>query len=264
MKPWLIGGIACILLGTSCTALDTTVNKLQTVKDTVTSRKNHHTVIVPGYGAPVEGSKTYEGYIKEVAKYVKDESNAVNSVVFTGGFSNLPELSEAEAMNNYFNSRVDVADLQQRGIRVYKEECAIVSWQNISNSQELLAADGIQPTKVTLFGDTNRQEKLTTFAAYKFNLAEGLPQNAQELLNASLHVASVNFIGYNFGDEAKSELDRNAIFAAEAAGAYDAMLGNEVLAERLQQWSDEFGYDVIKNLVDHGCTEYQGFKLVRL
>lgn len=252
-----------------CQVLDqakTGFSKLNSAKQTVANinsaiknRTTHHTVIVPGYGAPVKGNSTYEAYIKSVADYVRATSNEVNSVVFTGGYTTTSDQSEAEAMNSYFNSLIDTATLQQRGVKIYKEECAIVSWQNIANSQELLAAKDIQPTRVTIFGDQHRQDKLTTLAAYKFNLAEGLPDDITSLVNKSLNIASVNFQPFDFGNDAKTEEERQEIFAAEMLGAYDVNIGNQILGKRLTEWSGDFSYDVAKNLVTHGCTEYKGF-----
>lgn len=241
------------------------MDKIQAGVDGVQNAKGmldhtgHHTVIVAGYGTPVKGNATYEDYIDQVATYVSNKTNGVNSVVFTGGYNDDMELSEAESMNSYFNSRVDTDELLERGVKVYKEECSIVSWQNISFSQEKLAAAGITPTQVTLFGDENRGDKLKTFAIYKFNLADGLPDNLTDLVNRSLNTASVDYQGFNFGDSASTENERNAKFAAEVLGAYDANIGNELLGKRLAEWSTEYNYDVAANLVDQGCSQYAGF-----
>lgn len=257
--PFLLG-LSLLLSG--CSLLDKAQTGIETYQDTkalLGNKSDHHTVIVAGYGAHVKGNKTYEEYVKSVAVYVSNVDNGVDSVIFSGGYTNEPDKSEAEAMNSYFNGQVDLTALQQRGVRVYKEECSIVSWQNISYSQEILAKDKITPSQVTLFGDADRQDKLTTFAVYKFNLSEGVPSDVKELVNRSLNAASVDFQGFDFGDSVDSEDERQAKFAAEILGAYDAKVGNELLAKRLTEWSDKYGFDVAQNLVEHGCTEYKGF-----
>lgn len=253
--------VSLSLLVSGCAVFD----KIQAGVDGVQNAKaildhtGHHTVIVAGYGTPVKGNPTYQKYIKQVATYVSNTNNGVNSVVFTGGYTDDAYLSEAESMNSYFNSQVDTADLQERGIKVYKEECAIVSWQNIGFSQELLSAKEIAPTQVTLFGDQDRADKLKTFATYKFNLAEGLPDNVTDLVNRSVNAASVDYQGFDFGDSADTEQERKAKFAAEILGAYDANIGNELLGKRLTEWSSTYNYDVADNLVAKGCSQYAGF-----
>ncbi|MBI2415596.1 MAG: hypothetical protein HYV33_02965 [Candidatus Kerfeldbacteria bacterium] len=270
MPNTLLGGLLLLtVLCTGCGVIDqynTGLQKYQEAKQTfeninqtISQQTDHHTVIVPGYGAPVAGNPTYQQYIDQVAEFVSEADNAVHSVVFTGSYTTQPDLSEAEAMNSYFNSVVDTTDLQQRGVHVYQESCAIVSWQNIAYSQELLANEGIKPTRVTIFGDQQRADKLTTFATYKFNLSDGLPGNLQDLVNVSVNVAAVEFVGFNFGDKVMSAEQRNAYFLAEIAGAYDVNVGNDILAERIQLWSDQFHYDVAANLVEHGCNQYKGF-----
>lgn len=252
ISPLFLAGITGIILfGAGC---------VSAITDRITAGKDHHTVIVPGYGAPVAGNTTYEGYIDAVAEYVGDEENNVNSVVFTGSYSTLQNTSEAESMNNYFNSVVDTSALQTRGIKVLKEECAIVSWQNISNSKDVLAEYSIAPGKVTVFGDKNRKDKLQSFATYKFNEDQDIPDSAKDLLDGGLYYTEINFQGYDFGNSADSEDERNAKFAAESAAAYDAELGNELLKLRIGQWTSEFGYDVADNLVAKGCAEYKGFR----
>lgn len=253
---------ALILTATGCTLVDkvqTGFDTINTVKTTIENQQDHHTVIVSGYGTPVKGNGKYEQYIKSVADFVNVESNGVDSIVFSGSYTDDPNLSEAEAMNSFFNSQVDTTDLQARGVKVFKEECAIMSWQNISNSQKLLANQGIKPTLVTLFGDQDRGDKLQTFAAYKFNLAEGLPNSATELINSAVNVATVQFKGFDFGDAVDTQDERNAKFAAEIVGAYDAKLGNEILGKRLSEWTETFGFDVSDNLVKKGCTQFSGF-----
>ena len=254
MKYSLLALTALTVVLSGCSAID----KIQGAKD-MFHKTEHHTVVVPGYGAPVKGNATYEEYIEEVADYVENADNGVDSVVFTGSYTNQKDLSEAEAMNSYFNSQVDTAKLQRNGVKVYKEECAIVSWQNISFSQELLDTKSIHPTKVTLFGDQDRSDKLKTFAIYKFNLAEGLPDNLTDLVNRSLNAASVDYQGFDFGDSADTEKERNAKFAAEILGAYDAKLGNELLEKRLTDWTTDYKYNVADNLVAKGCDQYAGF-----
>lgn len=252
----------CALIDRAQTSLDKFSEAKQTIENinqTIQNQQDHHTVIVPGYGTPVKGNGKYEQYIKSVADFVSIESNGVDSVVFTGSFTDDPNLSEAEAMNSFFNSQVDTGALQNKGVKVYKEECSIMSWQNIAYTQELLSDKGIKPSLVTIFGDQNRGDKLQTFAAYKFNLAEGLPSNATELINSAVNVANVQFKGFDFGDAVDSEDERNAKFAAEIAGAYDAKISNELLGKRLSEWTELFGFDVSDNLVKKGCVQYQGF-----
>lgn len=260
MKKLVLSGLV-VLLMSGCAAIDkiqSGVDSIQTAK-AVLDHTGHHTVVVAGYGTPVKGNTTYQQYIQQVANYVNNKTNGVNSVVFTGGYTNNQNLSEAESMNSYFNSLVDTADLQTRGVKVYKEECSIVSWQNISYSQELLTTKGITPTQVTLFGDMNRSDKLKAFAVYKFNIGEGVPDNVTDLVNRSVNATSVDYQGFNFGDSADTEDERNAKFAAELLGAYDAEVGNELLQRRLTEWSATYDYDVAQNLVNHGCAQYSGF-----
>lgn len=245
-----------------CAGFEKIQSGIETYQDTkalLGADGDHHTVIVAGYGTPVKGNSTYQDYIKQVATYVNNETNGVDSVVFTGGYTDDKNLSEAESMNSYFNSQVDTAALQQRGIKVLKEACSIVSWQNISYSQELLTAQGITPTQVTLFGDINRTDKLKTFAIYKFNLSAGLPDDVTDLVNRSVNATSVDYQGFDFGDAADSEDERDAKFAAEVLGAYDENIGNELLGKRLTEWSATYSYDVADNLVKKGCNQYGGF-----
>ncbi|EKD76260.1 MAG: hypothetical protein ACD_43C00172G0006 [uncultured bacterium] len=261
MKKILFLGIV-VLLVTGCAGLNKIQSGIETYQDTkalLGDSSEHHTVIVAGYGTPVKGNTTYQDYIKAVATYVNNETNNVHSVVFTGGYTDDQNLSEAESMNSYFNSQVNTVALQTRGIKVLKEECAIVSWQNISYSQELLLGKDVTPTQVTLFGDTNRSDKLKTFAIYKFNLSNGLPDDVTDLVNRSLNATSVDYQGFDFGDSTDTEDERNAKFAAEVLGAYDTAVGNELLKKRLTEWSDTYGYDVADNLVKKGCSQYKGF-----
>ncbi len=44
------------------------------------------------------------------------------------------------------------------------------------------------------------------------------------------------------------------------AGAYDTELGNEILEQRINQWTDDFDYDVADNLVAKGCSQFSGFQ----
>ena len=184
----------------------------------------------------------------------------MESVVFTGSYSTLENTSEAESMNSYFNSVVDLSAVQDRGIKVFKEECAIVSWQNISNTKELLVDNGIRPGKVTVFGDENRQDKLESFADFKFYEDQEIPDAAGDLLNGALYYTPVEFSGFNFGDSAETEEERTAKFLAEIAAAYDAEIANQILEQRISEWTDEFGYDVANNLVNKGCSEFSGFR----
>ncbi|MDP3970635.1 MAG: hypothetical protein Q8P90_02960 [bacterium] len=219
--------------------------------NTALTTQGHHTVIVPGYGAPVNGNPSYEAYINEVIDFVRDEDNSVDSLVFTGSYSSLEDTSEAESMNQYFNSKVILNDIQDKGITVIKEECAIVSWQNISNSKDKLIEYGIAPDKVTIFGEISRKDKLESLATYKFN---------EDQSADSLHYTSVEFVGHDFGASLGTKEEKSAKFAAEIAGAYDTELGNELLNMRITKWSEEFGYDVAKNIVKKGCTEFTGFQ----
>ncbi len=253
-------GLSLIVSGCAVTdKIQAGITGYQTAKALVSNQADHHTVIVAGYGTPVKGNTTYQNYIKSVATYVNNVDNGVDSVVFTGAYTDNAELSEAESMNSYFNSQVDTDELLERGIKVYKEQCAIASWQNIGFSQELLANQNIVPTQVTIFGDENRADKLKTFAIYKFNLSDGLPSNLTDLVNRSLNTASVDYQGFDFGDSADTENERNAKFAAEILGAYDANIGNELLGKRLTEWSAEYNYAVADNLVAKGCSQYAGF-----
>lgn len=259
--PFFLSG--CALPSNVQSVWDGAVSLFDTVKHigvSVDTNTKQHTVIVPGYGAPVAGNTTYEGYITEVANYVNDTNNDVDAVVFTGSYSSLQDTSEAESMNSYFNSLVDTDTLSGRGVRVYKEECAIVSWQNITYTEELLTADGISPDSIILFGDTARGDKLKTFASFVFNKDVSVPDSAQELLTNGVNYTDIDFRGYDFGNAAMTEAQRNAAFAAEIAGAYDATIGNEILEERIEDWTEEFGYDVADNLVEKGCEQYEGFR----
>ena len=89
-------GLSVLLSG--CAAFDkiqSGVDSIQTAK-AILDHTGHHTVIVAGYGTPVKGNPTYQKYIKQVATYVENEVNGVNSVVFTGGYTDDANLSEAE------------------------------------------------------------------------------------------------------------------------------------------------------------------------
>ncbi|MFA5995404.1 MAG: hypothetical protein WC801_03100 [Patescibacteria group bacterium] len=200
-----------------------------------------HVVLVPGYGAPVSGNKTYEGYIENVANYVFMKENQVTVVIFTGSYSVLSELSEAEAMNQYFNSSLDITALQQRGVRVYQERCAITSAQNISYSKDLLDEHKIFPERVTIFGDSAHKDKLVATAEYEFS------------------GASIDFQGYSLGAQANLLTDVKDL--TELVTGYDSAKNyNKVLQERIKQWSTSYHYDVAANLVAKGCTQYKGFQ----
>lgn len=254
MKRFLVI-LASLSLFTGCSAVDTAKQAMNLFQ----KKADHHTVIVAGYGSGVKGNDTYQKYIKAVAVYVNNPDNKVDSVVFSGSYSDNKDLSEAEAMNRYFNSLVDVKELQDQGVKVYKEECSIVSWQNISYSQELLTKANIAPTQVTLFGDADRADKLKAFAIYKFDLATGIPHDVNELVSRSLNSTAVDFQSFSFGDSVSSQAERQAIFATEVLGAYDAKIGNDLLRKRIDTWSTVYGFNVGQNLVKKGCTQYSGF-----
>lgn len=263
----LIIAVCSTLIISGCTSeLTNSINQAKDLANTVQnineelSVNEGHVVIVPGYGAPVAGNTAYEGYISEVAAFVNNESNRVSTVIFTGSYSSLKNTSEAESMNQYFNSLVDLDTIQARGIKILKEECAIVSWQNIANSKDILD-DRVTPyTKVTVFGDADRKEKLMAFATYKFNEDISTPDSAGDLINSSVNYKTIDFVGYDFGGEPEVETERDAKFAAEIAGAYDAKVGNEILELRINDWTEQFDYDVADNLVAKGCTEFAGFE----
>lgn len=265
-KALLLLGVFA-LLGSGCSAKESlaqlkakVANKASNEATELLSGEVHHTVIVPGYGAPVEGNRRYEEYIETVTRYVEDEANAVDSIVFTGSYSTLKDLSEAESMNAYFNSFADTNEILTRGIRVHKEECAIVSWQNISYTRDLLAVDGLVPSKVTIFGDIGRQDKLVSFGTFAFNEDITVPDSVSDILEDGIGYTEVDFRGFSFGNNLEDdEAERSAKFAAEIAGAYDATVGNEILAKRIGDWSAEFGYDVSANLVEKGCPQFSGF-----
>lgn len=213
-----------------------------------------HVVVVPGYGAPVIGNRTYEAYVAEVADFVEDEANAVDAVVFTGSYSSLENTSEAEAMKTYFDM------ITNTSVKEYKEECAVVSWQNVSYTKELLQQQGIVPGRVTIFGDQMRKEKLLSFASVSFNTNIDVPDTAGELFDGNFGITKVNFVGFDFGGTPTDELERQAKFAAEIAGASDPELGNQILEQRINSWTQEFDYDVAENLVRKGCTQFEGFQ----
>lgn len=270
-RSLFISGLAVLALTLSgCDAIDRlqqSYGQLEQAKQTIeninqqiNNRENIHVVIVPGYGSPVKGNKTYQKYIQTVADYVTNTDNKITAVVFTGGYSSSPDMTEAEAMNRYFNSIVDTATLRANGVKILKEECAIVSWQNIANSKELLDKQTIHPSSVTIFGDSNRADKLTSFASYKFNLANGLPNNVNDVVSQALNAVTVDFKGFDFGSTTDTQDERNARFAAEIGGAYDTQLGNDILAQRLDAWTTQYGYSVRDKLVANGCSEYTGFQ----
>lgn len=267
MKKALLLLAAVLFVGSGCAAKDSlaelkakVANKASNEATELLSGENHHTVIVPGYGAPVEGNRTYERYVETVANFVEDEANGVDSIVFTGSYSTLKDTSEAESMNAYFNAYADTSAILARGIRVHKEECAIVSWQNISYTRDLLAEDGLVPSKVTIFGDVGRQDKLVSFGTFAFNEDINVPDSVADVLDNGIGYTEVNFRGFSFGNNLEDdEAERSAKFAAEIAGAYDAQVGNEILGKRISDWTAEFGYDVSQNLVEKGCTQFSGF-----
>lgn len=265
MKKGILLVTALFILGSGCSAsLDSFSQRAKTkITNEATdllSGEEHHTVIVPGYGAPVEGNRRYEEYIETVTRFVENEANGVDSVVFTGSYSTLKDMSEAEAMNSYFNSFADTSTLLARGVRVHKEECAIVSWQNISYTRDLLATDGLVPSRVTIFGDVGREDKLVSFGTYAFNEDINVPDSIADVLQNGIGYTDVNFHGFSFGDNLEdNEKERAAKFAAEIAGAYDPELGNELLGKRITDWTVTFSYDVQQNLVNKGCTQFAGF-----
>lgn len=225
-----------------------TWDKIKDLDIAVNQSDAMHVVVVPGYGAPVEGNSGYEGYIEDVAEFVGNEKNEVDAVVFTGSYSSLKSTSEAESMNDYFDS------VSSSDVDVYKEECAIVSWQNMANTKDLLAEKDINTNKITVFGDIARKEKLLAYATFKFNQDSDVETNNSTL---SLSYTDIDFEGYNFGT---NQTEQEALIAAEMAGAYDAEVGNAILEKRIDDWTDQFGYDVADNLVAKGCSEFKGFK----
>lgn len=243
-----------------CTLIDKAKTVWHKIDVQVAPRLEQHTVIVPGYGAPVAGNPGYETYIQKVADFIEDANNSVDAIVFTGSYSSLEDTSEATSMKSYFDRIADTDALNSRGIDIYTEQCAIVSWQNITYTKSLLTEKGITPTKVTVFGDANREDKLKTFASVVFNKDVDLPDSAKELLTQGVNYTNIDWQGYYFGEDARSEQERNALFAIEIAGAYDAELGNTILRQRIDSWTTEFGYDVADNLVAKGCTQYEGFR----
>lgn len=243
-----------------CTLVDKAKALWHKIDVRVTPRLEQHTVIVPGYGAPVAGNPGYEAYIQKVVDFVEDTNNAVDVVVFTGSYSTLEDTSEAASMKSYFNRIADTNALNSSGVDIYTEQCAIVSWQNITYTKSLLTEKSITPTKVTVFGDANREDKLKTFASIVFNKEIDIPDSAKELLTQGVNYTNIDWQGYYFGEDARSQQERNALFAIEIAGAYDAELGNTILRERITSWTTEFGYDVADNLVAKGCSQYEGFK----
>lgn len=262
----LVLALSVLLFGSGCSlntdavtqAIDQAKSAVSNIN--VSSSNEYHVVLVPGYGAPVTGNSTYEEYIEEVAEFVSNQENVVDTIVFTGSYSSLEDTSEAESMNSYFNSIVDIDELLDRGVHVYKEECAILSWQNISNSQELLAEEGITPDSVTIFGDEQREEKLVAFSSIVFNEDIDLPDSASQFFNEGVVYTSIDFHGFDFGGTEKEKEERAATFVAEIAGAYDAEVGNQIIALRIDEWTEAFGYDVADNLVEKGCEEYAGFR----
>ena len=258
----LVGSV--LFLGTGCSITDGIKNKASSAKEKVSSATSimgdgPHVVIVPGYGAPVEGNPSYQEYIRRVSEYVVQDENKVDVVVFTGSYSTLSDLSEAEAMNRYFNRVTQLDTIREKGIRIYKEECAIVSWQNIAYTKDLLSENNINPSHVTVFGDVQREEKLLGFATVQFNADISIPDSVGDIVDSAGAVTVVDFIGFTFGSSSEDITKRNAKFAAEIAGAYDAEIGNEILATRIGEWSDEFDYDVASNLVKKGCIQFSGF-----
>lgn len=256
--------LSLIVLGTGCSLTDRIKNTASEAKEKVSSATSligdgPHIVIVPGYGAPVEGNPSYQEYIRRVSEYVIQKENNVDVVVFTGSYSTLSDLSEAEAMNRYFNRVTPLDNIREKGIRIYKEECAIVSWQNIAYTKDLLVENNINPSHVTVFGDVQREEKLLGFATVQFNADVSVPDSVGEIIDSANAVTVVDFIGFTFGNSSEDIANRNAKFAAEIAGAYDATLGNEILATRINEWSESFEYDVAANLVEKGCIQFSGF-----
>lgn len=222
------------------------------------NNSSEHVVIVPGYGAPVAGNSSYEQYIQNVADYVVNPANKVDSVIFSGSYSNVSDMSEAEAMNSYFNTVINVENLQQRGIHVYQERCSIVSWQNVSYSSDVLRSHQLQPTIVTLFGDKQRETKLLAYAQYIFNSSITVPHNLSELIHYKRNSMIIDFQGFQFSSVTPSGVD-DVKELTELVSAYDPKQSNRVLQARIEDWSNRFHYDVARNLVAKGCEQYRGF-----
>lgn len=254
----LIMGVVVITTGCSVTEAKQDAKTIATKIEVRVKKflaRNHHTVIVPGYGAPVKGNPTYQKYIEDVATFVADEKNKVNSVVFTGGYSTLKDNSEADSMHEYFKTVADIAALEKQGVKVFTEECSIISWQNISYSKDLLAAEKISPTKVTVFGDTARQEKLVAYATAQFNSDVRLPDSPKELLALGSLVTTIEFHGFNFGTKPEDDVQT----VAEILSVYKSDVSNQVLEARISEWTEKFDYDVAANLVEKGCLQFKGF-----
>ncbi len=146
------------LIATGCTSdLTDAFTKVQDFSNTVQSinssleQADGHVVIVPGYGV-IYNDPTYEGYVEAFSEYIEDEDNEVTAVVFTGSYSTTPDITEAAFLNGEFNNTVAVSAIQSRGIHVYKEECAITSWQNIGNTKDLLDDKAEEYSRVTVWG----------------------------------------------------------------------------------------------------------------
>lgn len=207
-----------------------------------TNQAAYHVVIVPGYGVPVQGNSVYEGYIKKVAAYVDNPNNHVNGMIFSGGYTSSQTVSEAQAMNSYFNSVADLTSLKKRGVQVYQETCSIVTFQNIGYSRDILTAHSIVPAAVTVFGDSSKQNELLAYANAEFR-----------------KTGDVNVQGYDFGSAVLNSTKQDLKDLTTLVGVTSTKISNTVLQQRITQLGTQFHYDVAKNLVAHGCSQFKGF-----
>ncbi len=214
------------------------------------NKNGQRIVIIPGYGTPVLGNESYEDYIKKAVAYVNDTNNHVVAVIFTGSYTNNKDLSEAESLYRGYDEYADIASLQKKGVKFYKEECAITTWQNIDNSYAIVKDKGIDYDAVTIFGDESRKEKLIGYTGTVFN--KDIVKNRS--------VTSIDYVAHRFSKQTLSDSERGTVFAAEIGAAYNADLRDKLLNDRFADWGKKYKYDVAKNLVSKGCVEFKEYQ----
>lgn len=218
------------------------------------TQKPMHVVIVPGYGAPVEGNSKYEEYISKAFDFISDENNKVDLVIATGGYTVLKDTSEAESIIKYMSLRHDLSSRIIPEFKTYAESCSIITWQNILFSKQYLDSNNIKPTHVTIFGDAARQDMLLTYAMYQFAGKEFLPIKSNEILNTAMNfkILKLDFQGYDFGT-------KNYVVPEttdEIIKVYlDPKAGDQELEERIAKWTTNFKYDVKENLGSKACKQ---------
>lgn len=278
----LIGLLVCIsLFQKNGTAIQLKLKRLLT--------RNAHVVVLSTYGPSVEGSPFYEAYVAKAMKYILDSKNNVNELIIVGGYTVDPNISQSQAVLNYIKGKYPA--FSESNISVTLDECGITTWQNIRNARRLMAKEGIQSSRITIFAEESREQKIFIFALSEFlvknemkdvkdfisgeaikgsKYAQLLSREKQLQAYASLNMKipnesyinkniSVRIITKSAGLPQVNVEDEHMTIFQETREYFDPPYGNLKIKERLDNWAKTAGFNTIENLVDKGCAEYKQF-----